>query len=79
MGMKLPIAMVWGITMGHLFGLSNGYAHYWRHVVDLELFGVPSGKISYGHRFLTPSKDHGLGEAIVINHHNYSEQLMKEH
>ena len=77
--MKLPIAMVWGNNNGPFIRPVKWVCSLFEgDVVDLELFGVPSGNLSFGHRFLTPSKDHGLGEAIIINHpNNYSDALMK--
>ena len=81
MGMKLPIAMHWGANQGPFIRPVKWICSLMEtQLISWELFGVTSGKISYGHRFLSPSDDHALGQEILIESpSDYVEKLREAH
>jgi glycyl-tRNA synthetase beta chain len=79
--MPLPIAMTWGKRIGPFIRPIQWIcALYNDTVIPLELFYVPSGNSSYGHRFLSePNPDSAqasLGAELTIKHpDNYIQTL----
>jgi glycyl-tRNA synthetase beta chain len=83
--MPLPIAMTWGNCIGPFIRPIQWIcALYNDTVIPVELFYVPSGNSSYGHRFLSDanpdSAQASLGAELTIQHpDNYIQTLQDAH
>ena len=79
--MKLPIAMKWGNNIGPFIRpLKWICALLNDSVINVELFGIKSANITYGHRFLTNGNDSCTGKELEINSANdYVTALASNH
>ncbi|MEC8678693.1 MAG: glycine--tRNA ligase subunit beta, partial [Candidatus Margulisiibacteriota bacterium] len=66
--MKLPIAMKWGTNTGPFIRPIKWICALLNDsVISVDLFGVKSSNLSYGHRFLTKGNDSSTGKEIKID------------